>query len=185
MIGEPAQARSVFFALQPDDSVAMQLMQAASRARDTGLFRGGRPSRTYHMTLHFLGAFAELPAQLVRDATAAAESIRFAPFEFALDRIETFAATKPPCVLRSDEATDSRLREFHFTLTAALKEVGLGGHPARAHFAPHVTLAYAHARVAQPLALESIIWPVREFVLLESLVGRTTHNRLGAWPLIS
>ena len=163
----------------------MQLVRAAHVARAAEFFRGsGRPPKTHHLTLHFLGSFGELPAHFIRDASAAAESIRFEPFEFALDRIETFSGEKPPCVLRSDETTDSRLREFHSVLTAALNAAGLGARLDRQRFTPHVTLAYARARIAHALPLEPIIWPVREFVLLESVIGRTTHNRLGAWSLV-
>lgn len=184
MIEATTQVRSLFFALQPDDSVATQLMQAARRAKAAGLFADARPAHTHHLTLHFLGAYSEFPPALVREAKAAAASTRCAPFEFTLDRIESFGrAEKAPCVLLTSEADDAPLRGLHDVLGAMLRAAGIGRCLERRQFAPHVTLAYARPGSA-PLHVEPIIWPVREFVLLESLVGRSTHNRLGVWPLV-
>ncbi len=184
------QVRNLFFALQPGDSVAMQLTRAAQQARAAKLFTGdGRPVHTHHLTLHFLGAHVvgmhgEFPAGLVLDAMAAANSVAFPPFEFIIDRIERLGrGERVPCVLRSAQGSDAALRLFHETIGAAMRVAGLSCYLERRQFAPHVTLAYSGSE-AEPLALaEPITWSVREFVLLESHVGRSLHNRLGAWPL--
>jgi RNA 2',3'-cyclic 3'-phosphodiesterase len=66
-------------------------------------------------------------------------------------------------------------------LGAALKRAGLGA-ATQGDFQPHVTLAYDKLRL-KPFAVEPVSWTVREFVLVHSLLGRTTHIPLGRWPL--
>jgi 2'-5' RNA ligase len=36
---------------------------------------------------------------------------------------------------------------------------------------------------AKPLRVNSIVWTVRDFVLIHSLLGQTKHVHLGRWPL--
>ncbi|HEX4096866.1 MAG TPA: hypothetical protein VHX64_09060, partial [Caulobacteraceae bacterium] len=48
---------------------------------------------------------------------------------------------------------------------------------------PHVTLLYEQdRRVRVPIA--PVTWDVREFTLVESLVGRTEYIRHKSWPLL-
>ena len=179
------QVRRLFFALQPDDVIAARLIDAARVAKARGLFsNAGRPAATLHMTVHFLGTHSEYPEALVRDALAAAATFRFAPFEFLLDRVDTFDGSKPPCVLRCTPRTETSLRKFHVALVDALSATSLRAHLERREFEPHVTIAYAVRTAETPLPIDPIEWRVREFVLLESLVGRSIHNRLGVWPLV-
>jgi len=72
-------------------------------------------------------------------------------------------------------------RIWHAALGAALKRVGLGG-ATQGEFKPHITLTYDRVRV-KPAAIEPMAWHVREFVLVHSLLGKTTHNHLGRWAL--
>jgi 2'-5' RNA ligase len=49
-------------------------------------------------------------------------------------------------------------------------------------FKPHVTLLRDPLR-AKPLRVNPIVWTVRDFVLIHSLLGQTKHVHLGRWPL--
>ncbi|HEY0300012.1 MAG TPA: hypothetical protein VGC36_01675, partial [Rhizomicrobium sp.] len=60
-------------------------------------------------------------------------------------------------------------------------KAGLGG-ATKGDFKPHVTLLRDSLRVA-PAPLAPIVWTVRDFVLVHSLLGRTTHIHLARWPL--
>ncbi len=81
-------------------------------------------------------------------------------------------------MLTGDLASWRMLRE---ALGAALTRAGLGG-ATRGEFKPHVTLLRDTLRVA-PAKIAPVSWQVRDFVLVHSLLGRTTHIHLGRWDL--
>ena len=68
-------------------------------------------------------------------------------------------------------------------LGQALKQNGLGS---AAHdlddFTPHVTLL-RDAKAAKAQKIDPMTWQVADFVLVQSLLGKTTHIHLGRWPL--
>ena len=72
-------------------------------------------------------------------------------------------------------------RTLHAALGAALTRAGLGG-ATKGEFKPHVTLLRDGKR-APPLPIAPLSWMVRDFVLVHSLLGKTTHVHLGRWPL--
>ncbi len=85
-----------------------------------------------------------------------------------------------PFVLTGDAAPWKPLRT---ALGAALKQAGLGGAVHEADdFKPHVTLLRDAVR-AKPVKIAPISWRVQDFVLIHSLLGKTTHIHLGRWPL--
>jgi 2'-5' RNA ligase len=133
-----------------------------------------------HVTLFHLGDWAAFPEEIVRLAKDAAAQVAVPPFEAAFARAESFRNSTGvfPFVLTGDLAP---WRPMHDALGAALKRVGLGG-ATQGEFKPHVTLTYDRVRV-KPSSIEPIAWHVREFVLVHSLLGKTTHNHLGRWPL--
>ncbi|WP_343519061.1 hypothetical protein [Sphingomonas sp.] len=47
---------------------------------------------------------------------------------------------------------------------------------------PHVTINYAGDRLGSQ-KIAPIAWTVEEIVLMESVVGKTTHVEHGRWPL--
>lgn len=51
-------------------------------------------------------------------------------------------------------------------------------------YTPHLTLLYDRGEVAAQ-AIETITWTVREFVLVQSLIGHGRHLPIGRWPLLS
>lgn len=172
---------NVFFGLVPDEATRTQMARAVERLRTAHGGRGRwlKPER-YHMTLHFLGSFAELPQETIESACAAARNVEAAAFDMVLDRAGHF----PQGVgwlgcARTGAPLQSLWVRLDQSLTHA--RVTTQGH---ASFVPHVTVL----REARPLLpaqpIVPIAWPVREFVLIDSVLGPSSEYRpLGRWQL--
>jgi 2'-5' RNA ligase len=136
------------------------------------------------VTLLFVGSWAQPPDGLVRtllDAGSAVALTDVPPFELHFDRVASFnrRSSNRPIVLLSDAA--SPVIGLHARLAAGLRARGVP-FDASSPYTPHLTLMYDDARV-DPQPVESIGWTVREFALMQSLVGRSAHRVLGRWPL--
>lgn len=173
----------LFFAIFPDAATAARIAETARTLRDQQQLRG-RPLRSerFHVTLHFLGDYAGLPADVVAQAGAAAAGWDAPMFEVAFDHAASFAGHRRdrPFVLRGGDGLDALLG-FQRRLGERLAAAGLG-RLLDARFTPHVTLLYDE-QVVPAQAVAPIAWPVREFVLVHSLLGRGEHRILGRWPL--
>jgi 2'-5' RNA ligase len=144
----------------------------------------GKPlePRRLHITLGHLGDYAGLPQDIVAAAIAAAASVAMPPFEVVLDRALSFPARlgNRPFVLGGHDGVDA-LTALQRTLCAALDKAGIDGR-AKPQFTPHVTLLYDdHLVVERPVG--TVHWPVREFVLVHSLIGKAVYVPLARWPL--
>jgi hypothetical protein len=73
---------NVFFGLMPDDTIRGRMVEAVKslRASHDPQGRWLKPAR-YHMTLHFLGTFSELPEDRIAAAIRAAEGLRSPAFD--------------------------------------------------------------------------------------------------------
>jgi RNA 2',3'-cyclic 3'-phosphodiesterase len=165
--------------LPPDADATESLTRLMARLSRDGLMPGRPvdPDRL-HLTLHHLGDFADqiLPSLMPAARTAAA-TLRMPPFEVVFDRI---GGTKGQFLLRaSGELT--ALRDFRQALTAALIRAGLRRWMDQA-FTPHITLSYDFSDSPE-MVVEPIAWTVREFVLVQSLLGKHRHIRQGTWPI--
>lgn len=174
----------LFFALLPDAPAAAAIADLAKRLKaEHGL--KGRPlaSSRFHVTLHFFGDHVGLPDGLVEALSAAASALRFAPFDVVFDQATSFAGRprKRPCVLRGSDAGLAALMGFRRGLSEALVRQGLGGR-VDANFTPHVTLLY-DGQLLPPQPVEPIVWRVKEFALVDSLIGQARHVPLARWPL--
>ncbi|SAL63115.1 2'-5' RNA ligase [Caballeronia peredens] len=175
---------SLFFALCPDDAAALRIGELAARLRAEHKLKARViPADRLHVTLHYLGAFAGVPADLVKRARTAASQIALPPVEVTLDRIESFSGRRArrPLVLSGD-VTPS-LDELERTLGADLDAAGI---PVKRHprFTPHVTLLYDERRIARQ-AVAPVTWSAREFALVRSLLGQSHYEVLARWPLAS
>ncbi|SPB16630.1 2'-5' RNA ligase [Caballeronia novacaledonica] len=180
----PRPSDSLFFALYPDAAAAARIAELAARLRiDYKLKARAIPADRLHITLHYLGAFAGVPADVLAQAHAAASQIASPPVELTLDRIESFSGrrAKRPIVLSGDAAAP--LEALERTLGAALEASGIAlkRHP---RFTPHVTLLYDERRLPRQ-AVEPVAWIAHEFALVRSLLGRSQHEVLARWPLMS
>jgi 2'-5' RNA ligase len=179
---ECLMSSSLFFALQPDMTAAAQAAELSERLRTAhGLKSLATDPRRLHVTLHHLGAWPELPPDLVTRSAQAATSLRGVAFEVRFDSVGSFRsrARKHPLVLLARAAMPA-LQAFRSDLGAALRLHGVAA--GEGDFTPHMTLL-RDACVLPEQPVDPIGWKAREFVLLQSLIGQGRHVVLGRWPL--
>lgn len=179
----PEPTDRLFFAVLPDVDAAARIARLAQQLR-AELELQGRALATerFHIALQHLGDYVAFPQQIVDAARKAASTVTAAPFVLAFDRVASFAG-KPrnlPLVLLGGYGLVA-LTAFQQALGAAMTGAGLG-RTASASYKPHLTLLYDSRRIA-PQAIEPIAWTVREFVLVQSLIGRSQHVLLARFPL--
>jgi len=179
----PVPTDRLFFAIFPDEAARAAIATFAQGLAKQHKLRGKPllPER-FHITLHHLGDYAELPPDLVVGAKQAAKQMIAAPFDVAFDHVASFATRveKKPCVLLGEEG-DTPLRRLRKLLGECLIEANQGKHVTR-DFTPHVTLLYDRTLVP-PHVVAPISWTVREFALVHSLLGKTEHRVLQRWAL--
>jgi 2'-5' RNA ligase len=173
---------NLFFALLPDAATQAAIQAEASRLRARHAPRGRwlNPWR-YHMTLHYLGSFAPLPEQVATAAGRAAEAVRAPAFELVLDRAGSFqdAIGWLGCA-----QANPALGQLWESLRAALARARVRVEGPR-NFVPHLTLLRESRDALPSQAIEPVSWPVREFVLVDSVLGqRNAYEPLGRWPLV-
>lgn len=176
-----SQKERIFFACLPDAALAARIHAMAEQLKAEKGFEANLILPEHlHVTLYHLGDWAALPDEVVRLAKEAASQTKAAHFEVAFARAESFRNRTGvfPFVLTSDIAP---WKTFHDALGAALQKTGLGG-ATKGEFKPHMTLTYDELRV-KPMVVEPITWTVRDFVLIHSQLGKTTHHHLGRWTL--
>jgi 2'-5' RNA ligase len=140
-----------------------------------------RPER-YHLTLRFLGTHVQLPDDLLAAAHAAGESVRTRAFEFALDVAASFANRHVPWWLGCREIAPA-LAALAAALDAAFRTSGCAPRD-DAPFVPHLTILRDADRVLAPMPIEPVVWPVDEFVLVDSvLAAQSRHVILRRWAL--
>jgi RNA 2',3'-cyclic 3'-phosphodiesterase len=176
-----SQKDRIFFAALPDEATAARIHALAQSLKSDKAFLGNLILPEHlHVTLFHLGDWAALPEEIVRIAKEAAAQVAAPPFDVTFKRAESFRNRTGvyPFVLTGDVAQWTPL---HAALGASLKGAGLGG-ATQGDFKPHITLLRDELR-APPFAVAPIAWTVRDFVLVHSLLGKTTHIHLGHWPL--
>ncbi|RHW17694.1 hypothetical protein D1610_09655 [Sphingomonas gilva] len=135
-----------------------------------------RGAALLHVTLLSLFDLHHAPPQWLPAVKQALDVFDAASFPLAFDRIENRKAV----TLRT-RAPLAEARAFQAALVRHLVErrapLMLGTTPE-----PHVTINYAGDRLGgQKIA--PIGWTVGEILLVESVVGKTTHVEHGRWPL--
>lgn len=178
-----APVHRLFFALRPDAAVA-DAIRAAGQSLRAAANVGGRwlAPEKHHITLLFIGDFRDRVPDRIADARAAGARIRQTPFDICLDRAESFRRHRqPPLVLRCSAESEARLDALYRLLATAASPPGAGGKVSR--YVPHLTLAYGDAALPRALPIEPITWRIDAFVLIDSLVGTSTHRILAHWPL--
>jgi 2'-5' RNA ligase len=143
---------------------------------------GGHPLRTdrLHITLHVLGEYDERPESDIALARQAADAVVADAFDVEFDRAMTFHTPSNPYVLRVGEGTE-QIEAFWLKLGIEIANVRSFREPS---FTPHMTLSYK-GNVAAEHPIEPIRWTAREFVLINSHVGKTYHEHVGRWPLLA
>lgn len=171
-----AVRQRLFFALWPPPELSGPL---EALAREYGPPRARRvPGDNLHITLAFVGAVdAATRACLERAAT----NLRGASFGLTLDRIGAWPG--PRILWLAPSAPPPALLRLAADLEQALLPCGY--HPEARPYLPHVTLARKLAGACATLAVPPLRWPVRDFVLAESLTGSAgaRYQVLARWPL--
>ncbi|WP_061134797.1 RNA 2',3'-cyclic phosphodiesterase [Caballeronia fortuita] len=175
---------SLFFALYPDPSAAARIAELAARLHiEHELKARAIPIDRLHITLHYLGAFAGIPADVLKQAHIAASQIALPPVDVTLDRIESFSGrrAKRPLVLSGDVTQTLAALEHTLGTTLEAEGIVVKRHP---RFTPHVTLLYDEHRIARE-PVEPVAWTAREFALMRSRLGKSQHEVIARWPLAS
>ena len=174
----------LFFALWPGDALREAIGEAADNL-ERGHAPGGRRSRAerYHLTLRFLGEFQPLPRSVLDAAYAAADSLRMRAFDLVLDHAGSFPGSRVWWLGAHEIPTELRL--LHAALGSALARSGV---PIEASvgFIPHLTIQRNVDRAIDPITIPKLRWPVREFVLVDSVAaGIVPYRIVGRWALAS
>jgi 2'-5' RNA ligase len=177
----PSQKHRIFLAALPDAQTAARIHAMAEEMKAAHGFTANLILPEHlHVTLFHLGDWPALPDEIVTLASGAASQVSVPAFDVTFKRAQSFRNSTGvfPFVLTGDKA---QWRTLHEALRVALIHAGLGG-ATHGDFEPHVTLTYDKVRV-KPHAIAPGAWLVRDFVLIHSELGKTTHNHLGRWPL--
>jgi 2'-5' RNA ligase len=167
----------LFFAVWFDSPVLQTLHQLA-RAQSQQY--GGRIMRmeTIHLTLLFLG---ETPAESLPDLIQAVCGVHTQRFDLVLDR---FAGWRHNGI---GYAAPGRISDELSSLVDQLRYyVGeLGLRADQRAFVPHITLLRNMQAEVTPRQITPVIWPVREFVLVQSVPegAGVRYAILSRWPL--
>jgi 2'-5' RNA ligase len=168
---------SLLFILRPTEPIARH------ERRIHGLTGMPIDPERLHITLFCLGQYdGGLPPEIVTRAMEAAGMIAVTPFEVTLDRLLSFRhpSGERPLVLRGSDDIPS-LRAFHQDLAMALAKASLKRF-VKSRITPHVTLL-RDSRGIPERPIRPISWTVRDFVLVDSLIGKSRHIQLGKWTL--
>ena len=169
---------NLFFSIFPDAEAAHAIaIQAAHLGRTHGLASQPLLAHRLHVTLHDLGGYAELPPDMVKTARAAGDAVAAHAFDVVFDRAMSFPSSGT-YVLCGGAGT-AQLAVFRLSLGQAMGDAGL---PVKRSFTPHMTVLYDRHPIAEH-AIEPISWTAKEFVLINSHVGKGVHEVLGRWSL--
>jgi RNA 2',3'-cyclic 3'-phosphodiesterase len=177
------EVHRLFFALWPDEGVRDGIEAAADALRHTHAPRGRWIGRhRYHLTLQFLGDSPVLREDVANAAMHAAESVRVQAFDLALDVAGSFRNRSVPWWLGCAHAPPA-LQQLFDTLGGALRRNGLRLESGKGLVA-HVTVLRNADSALPTTAIAPVPWPVRDFVLVHSVLGRrSAYHLLGRWPL--
>lgn len=167
----------LFFACWPDEKSAARLERWA---REASRATGGRVTRaeTIHLTLAFLG---EVPADRVTVAVEAARRVNSPAHAFAIEQARYWPHNR--IVWAGPKETPAPLGDLAARLRRELQVEAfrLEARP----FAAHVTLIRKARGPGTLPPLPPVDWPVREFVLVCSTLGRegARYEVMARFPL--
>ena len=177
------EVHRLFFALWPDEGVRDGIEAAADALRRTHVPRGRWIGRhRYHLTLQFLGDAPILREDIANAAMRAAEGVRTQAFGLVLDVAGSFRNRSIPWWLGCQHKPPA-LQQLFDTLGGALLRNGVRIESGKG-LVPHVTVLRDADTALAPTPIASVHWPVRDFVLVHSVLGRkSAYHLLGRWPL--
>lgn len=178
-----AVVSALYFMVKPEPGAARAGHAITSAFRSRHRLHGGIVApEQQHVTLHALGEYPELPAELVARACRSGAAVAMEPFEIEFDRAQGWGTEARLLALTGGTNGMRGLRRLQRAVAEAMVDAGLGAQIRRS-FRPHVSLLYGDKPLA-PEAIEPIRWTVEELLLVESLSGAGVHRVLGRWPLV-
>jgi 2'-5' RNA ligase len=164
--------RRLFFALWPDESIRRGIL--ARRESLGSLSRRRVPDHNLHLTLVFLG---DQPGDRLAEFEAAAGEIEGAACTLELDRFGWFPRARVAWLGGDAPEALSHLQDSLWQ-----RMVDLGVRLDERPFRPHVTLFRQVLRRPRMPDPDPLIWPVGDFVLVESVAG-SPYRVLRRWAL--
>lgn len=168
----PEATRRLFFALWPDEDIRLGIVDRRERLGRVGRRRVS--DHNLHLTLVFLG---DQPADRLPEFEAAVDEMSGAGCRLELDRFGWFARAR---VLWLGGEAPGPLAALQAELQRRMLELGL--RLDERPFRPHVTLFRQVSRQPRLADPEPLAWPIRDFVLVESVPG-TPYRVLRRWEL--
>lgn len=170
-------AHRLFFALWPEDALRDAMastVDALPAFRNAG--RRVEPAK-YHVTLHFLGGWRDMPEDVVAACRCAVAEVETSGFHLVIDQAGSFARSRVGWLAPSG---NSGLDALWSALGHALRSQGVE-HRAAETFSPHVTVLRNLSRRVDEAPVEPMSWPVDAFVLVHSHGGR--YEVIDRWAL--
>ena len=134
-----------------------------------------------HATVWHVGYdFSPPTDDLIAALVVRGKGVSMPAFRVSFDRVQSFRGGA--LVLRGEDGVTG-LELLHEHLKVALGIKGTTLDPPS--FVPHVTLLRDKHRLLPSTPVKPIEWTVTEFVLVHSLLGKTTHRVLARFPLVS
>ena len=169
----------LFFAVLPDPRTAARIADLAKRLRE-GHGLNGRRLETEHLhatLLHVGDDFFAPPPELISELVRRASSVEMPSFRISFDRVMSFR--NGAFVLCGGEGV-AGLEMLHERLKTTMTVEGMTR--SASAFTPHMTLL-RDPRHVPSYEIEPITWTTREFVLVHSLLGKTTHRHPARFAL--
>ncbi|HET9397858.1 MAG TPA: RNA 2',3'-cyclic phosphodiesterase [Sphingomicrobium sp.] len=172
----------LFVALRPPKDVRDLLIDAME-----GADLRWQDEDQLHLTLRFIG---EVERPLANDIAAALAAIAFPPFELGISGAGRFDHGRRGA-LWAGIAPKNEVKAFAAKVERACQFAGL--EPERRAYHPHITLArwsggkpQLDLWMEQHSGLRSKPWPVRDFTLYESHLGRSGahYTPIASYPLV-
>ncbi|MDX3928197.1 MAG: 2'-5' RNA ligase family protein [Shinella sp.] len=180
----PRGHSNLFLAIVPDREAARRSAGiAADLNRRHALLGRLRPQAMMHVTMRSLGSYDVVPEELLFAISAAMPAVTATAFEIVLDHAMSFQnRRKKPLVLCSSLPLHP-LFELRECLIDAMRAAGIKSRGEK-KFTPHMTLFYPRESLPRTPIEQPLVWTAREFVLVQSVVGKSRHLRLDRWPLL-
>jgi len=171
------ETQRLFFALWPDHALQERLAHAAAALLPLAAGRRVRAGNL-HCTLVFLGAVAAAQRLCLEDA---ASLVQAEPFTLTLDRFGYFR--RPQAAWMGCTSTPAALQALVTGLSSAAVRCGFA--PEQRPYQVHLTVARKLRKDPGRLPLLPIAWPVKQFVLMESVseADGVRYRPLRFWDL--
>ncbi|WP_037149149.1 2'-5' RNA ligase family protein [Rhizobium freirei] len=175
----------LYFAILPDPEIAARSFELAGIfRRQYGFSTKPRRKDLFHITLYQMkiDPARELPEDVAFAAMEAASMIRRQSFQVSFDQAVSFGNTDNRPLVLWNKNGNMELKALHRELDEAVELTGFKRGREK-QVEPHMTLLYRGHLIPDILLDEPVSWTARDFVLINSLYGKATHDHLCYWTL--